>query len=79
LAKLADFRANRVVSLEQNQRLNVYDDQARIVATKTEFRISEVEGMGDEFGGDMDTEVGTGENILDLWVGEAEYYEIAIS
>ena len=78
LAKLADFRANRVVQLEKNQRLNVYDDQSRIVASKTEFRISEVEGI-EEFGGDLDTEIGTGENVLDLWLGEAEFYEVAVS
>jgi hypothetical protein len=40
--------------------------------------VAEVDGF-DEFGTDMDTEVGTGENVLDLWIGEAEYYELAIS
>ena len=78
LARLADFRANRLIQLEQNMRLNVYDDDSRIVASKTEIRLTDL-GEGNEFvSGEIETEVGSGENIYDLWLGEAEYYSIAL-
>lgn len=77
LARLADFRANRVIQLERNQRLNTYDDANRIIGSKSELRVGDWEAAACEFveGG---TEVGTDENILDLWLGEGEYYEIAL-
>lgn len=49
------------------------------MAKKTEIISSQVDTM-EEFGGtDMDTDLGTNENVLDLWLGEAEYYESVIS
>ncbi|CAG9333007.1 unnamed protein product [Blepharisma stoltei] len=77
LARLADFRANRVIQLERNQRLNVYDDANRIVATKTQISLAEFDGAAAEFV-DNGTEVGTGENIVDLWLGAAEFYLFAL-
>lgn len=77
LARVADFRANRVVQLEKNHRLNVYDDANRVVASRSQFTIGELMGYSDEFS-EADTEVGAGENVLDLWLGQAEYYELPI-
>jgi Ca2+-binding EF-hand superfamily protein len=77
LARLADFRANRVIQLERNQRLNTYDDANRIIGSKTELRVGDWEAAAGEFV-EGDTEVGTDENVLDIWLGEGEYYEIAL-
>lgn len=75
LARLADFRANRVVQLEKNQRLTVYDDANRVVASRSQFTIGELMGFSDEFS-EADTEVASGENVFDLWLGQAEFYEL---
>jgi Ca2+-binding EF-hand superfamily protein len=77
LARLADFRANRVIQLERNQRLNVYDDDNRIVASKTQITVGELHSSAPEFV-ESGTEVSTNENILDLWLGEAEFYQTAL-
>lgn len=77
LARLADFRSNRVIQLERNQRLNVYDDANRIVASKNVLSISEFDRAAPEFE-DAGTEVSTGENIVDLWLGAGEFYQFAL-
>ena len=77
LARLADFRANRVLQLERNQRLNTYDEANRITATATSVNVASFENSAPEFieGG---TEVDSGENILDLWIGEGEFYQYSL-
>ena len=77
LARLADFRANRVIQLERNQRLNIYDEDNRIVGTKTQITVGELQNSAPEFI-ESGTEVGNNENILDLWLGEAEFYQTAL-
>ena len=77
LAKLADFRGNRVVELEKNRHLNAIDEP-RVVTTKANFRMNELDVI-QEFASDMTSEIGTGENILDLWLGEAEFYEMTLT
>ena len=32
-----------------------------------------------EFASDMTSEIGTGENVLDLWLGDAEFYEMTLT
>ncbi|OMJ69796.1 hypothetical protein SteCoe_32381 [Stentor coeruleus] len=77
LARLADYRANRVINLERNQRLNIYDEDNRIVGTKTQITVGELNNAAPEFM-ETGTEVAHNENILDLWLGEAEYYQTAL-
>ena len=77
LARLADYRANRVIQLERNQRLNTYDEDNRIVGTKTHVTIGELQNAAPEFM-ESGTEVAPNENILDLWLGEAEFYQSAL-
>lgn len=77
LARLADFRANRVIQLERNQRLNIYDEDNRIVGSKTQITVGELDNTAAEFV-ETGTEVAHNENILDLWIGEAEFYQSAL-
>ena len=79
LARLADFRANRLIQLEKNQRLNFYDDQSRIIASKTEIRLGELMEGGEFVTAEVETEVGTNENIVDLWLGEGEFYQLRLN
>ena len=77
LARLADYRATRVVQLERNQRLNTYDEENRIVGTKTQITVGELFNSAPEFQ-ESGTEMATNENILDLFIGEAEFYQSAL-
>jgi protein fantom len=77
LARLADYRANRVIQLERNTRLNTYDGDNRIVGTKTQITVGELQNSAPEFL-ESGTEVAANENILDLWLGEAEFYQSAL-
>lgn len=79
LARLADFRANRLIQLEKNQRLNLYDDQSHIIASKTEIRLGDLVEGAEFVTAEIETEVGSGENILDLWLGEGEFYPLRLA
>jgi len=79
LARLADFRANRLIQLEKNQRLNLYDDQSHIIASKTEIRLGDLVEGAEFVTAEIETEVGSGENILDLYLGEGEFYPIRLT
>ena len=50
----------------------------RIIASKGEIKISDLQETQAEFLEAPDTEIGVTENVLDFYVASAEYYEITL-